>query len=124
MTPPRSASGRTAPSADRSLQRTSGTTSKARPAFLVCQGPQGDSGLADAFYATAYYNLGNTNEGAVVTVACDPDSTNYTAIAGGVQVLGLREGSDSRNTPVSSSFPGPMNGDAIVLSRELGDRMG
>ncbi len=47
----------------------------------------------------------------MVTVACDPDSTNYTAIAGGVQVLGLGDGADSRNTPVSSSFPGRMNWD-------------
>ena len=31
------------------------------------------------------------------------------AISGGVQVLGLEEGANDRNTPVSSSFPGRMD---------------
>src|SRR5688572_1423561 len=59
------------------------------------QGPKGDKGadgtdgLLGAFYATAYYNAGDTNAGAIATVACDSDSTAFTAIAGGVQVLGL-----------------------------------
>src|SRR5262245_14401550 len=38
-----------------------------------------------AFYATANYDVGDTNAGAIATVACDPTSTDYTAIAGGVQ---------------------------------------
>jgi hypothetical protein len=78
------------------------------------QGPKGDkgeSGLLDAFYAVAYYNAGNTNAGAIASVACDadPTQTGYTAIAGGAQVTGLDAGANSRNTPVSSSFPGRMD---------------
>ena len=44
-------------------------------------------------------------------MACDADTTktNYVAISGGVQVLGLDAGANSRNTPVSSSFPGRMD---------------
>ena len=44
-------------------------------------------------------------------MACDadPTKTNYVAISGGVQVLGLDAGANSRNTPVSSSFPGRMD---------------
>jgi len=75
------------------------------------KGDKGDSGLTGAFYATAFYNAGNTNAGAIATVACDadPEKTDYVAISGGVQVLGLDEGANSRNTPVSSSFPGRMD---------------
>ena len=73
------------------------------------KGDKGDSGLTGAFYATAFYNAGNTNAGAIATVACDAAKTDYVAISGGVQVLGLDEGANSRNTPVSSSFPGRMD---------------
>ena len=78
------------------------------------QGPKGDkgiSGLEGAFYATAFYNAGNTNAGAIATVACnaDPAKTDYVAISGGVQVLGLGDGANNRNTPVSSSFAGRMD---------------
>ncbi len=75
------------------------------------KGDKGDSGLTGAFYATAFYNAGDTNAGAIATVACDADpaKTNYVAISGGVQVLGLDAGANSRNTPVSSSFPGRMD---------------
>ncbi len=76
------------------------------------QGPKGEKGDAaflGAFYAAAFYNVGDTNAGAIATVACDPNSQNFTAIAGGVQVLGLGAGAESRNTPVSSSFPGRMD---------------
>ena len=82
------------------------------------QGPKGDkgaNGLLGAFYATAFYNVGDTNAGAIATVACDPTSTAFTAISGGVQVLGIGdtqgeiEAANSRNTPVSSSFPGRMD---------------
>jgi hypothetical protein len=72
-------------------------------------GKDGKDGLAGAFYATAYYNAGDTNAGAIATVACDPTSTAFTAIAGGVQVTGLDAGANARNTPVSSSFPGRMD---------------
>ena len=73
------------------------------------QGEKGDSGLEGAFYAVAYYNAGNTNAGAIATVACSTDSTDYVAVAGGVQTLGLDENANNRNTPVSSSFPGRMD---------------
>ena len=75
------------------------------------KGDKGDSGLTGAFYATAFYNAGDTNAGAIATVACDADpaKTDYVAISGGVQVLGLDAGANSRNTPVSSSFPGRMD---------------
>ncbi len=73
------------------------------------QGPKGNSGLTGAFYATAFYNAGDTNAGAIATVACDATKTDYVAIAGGVQVLGLDADANSRNTPVSSSFPGRMD---------------
>jgi hypothetical protein len=74
-------------------------------------GKDGKDGLAGAFYATAYYNAGDTNAGAIATVACDATSTAFTAIAGGVQVTGLDAGANARNTPVSSSFPGRMDWD-------------
>jgi hypothetical protein len=84
------------------------------------QGPKGDkgaNGLLGAFYATAFYNVGDTNAGAIATVACSSTSTAYTALSGGVQVLGIGDNqteidaANSRNTPVSSSFPGRMNWD-------------
>lgn len=74
------------------------------------QGPKGDtgdSGVLGAYYAVAFYNAGDTNAGAVATVACK--ATTDVAISGGVQVLGIEEGANSRNTPVSSSFPGRMD---------------
>ena len=73
------------------------------------KGDKGDSGLTGAFYATAFYNAGNTNAGAIASVACYAEKTDYIAISGGVQVLGLGEGANTRNTPVSSSFPGRMD---------------
>ena len=79
------------------------------------KGDKGANGLLGAFYATAFYNVGDTNAGAIATVACDPTSTAFTAISGGVQVLGIGdtqgeiEAANSRNTPVSSSFPGRMD---------------
>jgi len=70
-------------------------------------GKDGKDGLSDAYYAVAFYNAGDTNAGAIATVACK--STTDTALAGGVQVLGLDADANSRNTPVSSSFPGRMD---------------
>lgn len=67
-------------------------------------GKNGKSGLAGAYYATATYNVGDTNGGAIATVACQSQSD--TAIAGGVQTLGLDGGSPAT---VSSSFPGRMD---------------
>ena len=34
------------------------------------QGPKGDNAYENAYYAVAFYNAGNTNEGAIATVAC------------------------------------------------------
>jgi len=79
------------------------------------KGDKGANGLLGAFYATAFYNAGDTNAGAIATVACDPTSTAFTAISGGVQVLGIGDtqgeidAANARNTPVSSSFPGRMD---------------
>ena len=71
------------------------------------KGAAGDSYLKNAYYAVAYYDAGDTNSGAIATVACN--NTTDTAISGGVQVLGLDADANSRNTPVSSSFPGRMD---------------
>jgi hypothetical protein len=73
------------------------------------KGPKGDSDLAGAYYAVAYYGKGDTNAGAIATVACKAQGD--TAISGGVQVTGIDAGANSRNTPVSSSFPGRMDWD-------------
>jgi hypothetical protein len=74
------------------------------------KGEKGLSGLEGAFYAVAKYNAGNTNAGAIATVACDSDTTktDYTAIAGGVQTVGTND-TNAYNTPVASSFPGRMD---------------
>ena len=66
-----------------------------------------DSFLNDAYYAKAVYDVGDTNAGAIATVACKAETD--VAISGGVQTLGLDAEANSRNTPVSSSFPGRMD---------------
>jgi hypothetical protein len=77
------------------------------------RGPEGDSYLADAYYSVAFYDVGDTNAGAIATVACKEQTD--TAISGGVQVTGIGDTPDEisaanqRNTPVSSSFPGRMD---------------
>jgi collagen triple helix repeat protein len=71
------------------------------------RGPKGDTGLAGAYYSVAFYDVGDTNAGAIATVACKEQTD--TAISGGVQTVGLDEGANQRNTPVSSSFPGRMD---------------
>lgn len=75
-------------------------------------GAAGASGLADAYYSVAKYDKGDTNGGAIATVACQ--KTTDVAISGGVQTIGLLKGDDntadnSNNVPVSSSFPGRMD---------------
>jgi hypothetical protein len=70
-------------------------------------GPKGDSGLTGAFYATATYNAGDTNQGAIATVACDAESADFTALAGGVQEIGV----GGKNAAVGASFPGRMDWD-------------
>lgn len=74
------------------------------------QGPKGATGdavMSGAYYSVAYYDVGNTNAGAIATVACSAETD--TAISGGVQTVGLDATANSRNTPVSSSFPGRMD---------------
>jgi hypothetical protein len=70
-------------------------------------GPAGASGLAGAYYSVAKYNVGDTNGGAIATVACK--STTDVAISGGVQTLALGTNGIGNNVPVSSSFPGRMD---------------
>jgi hypothetical protein len=70
-------------------------------------GKDGVSPMLGAYYAVAFYDVGDTNAGAIATVACS--AITDTAISGGVQILGLDATANSRNTPVSSSFPGRMD---------------
>jgi hypothetical protein len=65
-------------------------------------GAQGDSYLAGAYYSVAYYDLGDTNGGAIATVACK--QTTDTAISGGVSVDDY-----TKAVPVGQSFPGRMD---------------
>lgn len=58
--------------------------------------------LGNAYYSVAYYDNGDTNAGAIATVACKKETD--TAISGGVLVT-----DPAKNTPVSSSFPGRMD---------------
>ena len=67
------------------------------------QGIPGRTGLSDAYYSVAYYDKGDTNGGAIATVACK--SQDDTAISGGVQMIGL----GGKNVAVGSSFPGRMD---------------
>jgi collagen triple helix repeat protein len=69
------------------------------------QGPKGDTGdsyLSGAYYAVAYYDVGDTNAGAIATVACSSQSD--TAISGGVSIDDA-----TKNVPVGQSFPGRMD---------------
>ena len=70
-------------------------------------GKDGNAALAGAYYSVAFYDVGDTNAGAIATVACKAQTD--TAISGGVQTLGLDADANSRNTPVSSSFVGRMD---------------
>jgi hypothetical protein len=77
------------------------------------QGPKGDKGdagapgdsyLRGAYYSVAYYNVGDTNGGALATVACKAQTD--TAISGGVSTDDF-----NKTVPVGQSFPGRMNWD-------------
>lgn len=63
--------------------------------------------IGAAYYAVAFYDVGDTNAGAIATVACVKETD--VAISGGVQTVGLDATANSRNTPVNSSFPGRMD---------------
>ena len=75
-------------------------------------GAAGDSYLHGAYYSVANYDVGDTNGGAVATVACKAQSD--TAISGGVQTLDAGTNGLQNNVPVSSSFPGRMDWDGSV----------
>ena len=97
-------------SSEAALKGQKGDTGPAGPQGIpgpVGPASPGDTGLAGAYYSVAFYNAGDTNAGAIATVACK--ATTDVAISGGVQVLGLDADANSRNTPVSSSFPGRMD---------------
>jgi len=80
-----------------------------KPGTNGTDGEDGHDGVFGAYYSQAFYNVGDTNAGAIATVACS--NVTDVALSGGVEVLGLDAGANSRNTPVSSSFPGRMNWD-------------
>lgn len=65
-------------------------------------GAAGDNELAGAYWAYAYYDVGDTNGGAIATVACTNQTD--TAIAGGVSVDDY-----TKDVPVGQSFPGRMD---------------
>jgi hypothetical protein len=75
-------------------------------------GKDGKDGVAGLYYVTAKYGTDSdnvpsvsVNEGAIATVACN--SVADTAVAGGVQTLGL----GGHPAAVASSFPGRMDWD-------------
>jgi hypothetical protein len=65
-------------------------------------GQNGDSYLQGAYYSVAYYDVGNTNGGAIATVACKAQTD--TAISGGVSTDNYL-----KTVPVGQSFPGRMD---------------
>ena len=67
-------------------------------------GAPGDSYMHGAYYSVAYYDKGDTNGGALATVACKAQSD--TAISGGVSTDDFM-----KTVPVGQSFPGRMNWD-------------
>ena len=66
------------------------------------KGDKGDSHLDGAYYSVAYYDKGDTNGGAIATVACN--SPTDTAISGGVSTDDYL-----KTVPVGQSFPGRMD---------------
>jgi hypothetical protein len=65
-------------------------------------GQKGDSYLTGAYYSVAYYDKGDTNGGAIATVACKAPTD--TAISGGVSTDDY-----TKTVPVGQSFPGRMD---------------
>jgi hypothetical protein len=65
-------------------------------------GQNGDSYLQGAYYSVAYYDKGDTNGGAIATVACKAPTD--TAISGGVSTDDY-----TKTVPVGQSFPGRMD---------------
>lgn len=76
---------------------------KGAPGLTGPKGAKGDSGLLGAYYAVAKYDVGDTNGGAIATVACQAETD--VAISGGVQTA-----SDyTKTVAVGQSFPGRMD---------------
>jgi hypothetical protein len=96
------------PGARKALHGANGAKGDTGPAGA--QGPKGDKGfkgdsyLNGAYYSVAYYDKGNTNGGAIATVACKAQAD--TAISGGVSTDDFM-----KTVPVGQSFPGRMNWD-------------
>ena len=65
-------------------------------------GAAGDSYLHGAYYSVAYYDKGDTNGGAIATVACKAQTD--TAISGGVSTHDY-----TKTVPVGQSLPGRMD---------------
>lgn len=65
-------------------------------------GAAGDSYLHGAYYSVAYYDKGDTNGGAIATVACKAQTD--TAISGGVSTDAY-----TKTVPVGQSLPGRMD---------------
>jgi hypothetical protein len=65
-------------------------------------GAAGDSYLDGAYYSVGYYDVGNTNGGAIATVACKAQTD--TAISGGVSTDDY-----TKSVPVGQSLPGRMD---------------
>lgn len=73
-------------------------------------GPKGDKGdtgdavMAGSYYAIAYYNVGDTNGGAIASVGCKAETD--TAISGGTSTDDY-----TKTVAVGQSFPGRMDWD-------------
>ena len=67
-------------------------------------GAAGDSYLHGAYYSVAYYDKGDTNGGAIATVACKAQTD--TAISGGVSTEDYH-----KTVPVGQTLPGRMDWD-------------
>ncbi len=98
---PQGAAGAQGPAGPRGARGSAGAPGATGPA-----GPAGATGLTGAYYSVAKYDVGDTNGGAIATVACKGTDV---AISGGVQTLALGANGISNNVPVSSSFPGRMD---------------
>lgn len=93
------AKGDTGPAGAQGPKGTAGPQGQQGP-----KGAKGDSYMDGAYYSIAYYDKGDTNGGAIATVACKAQTD--TAISGGVSTDDYM-----KTVPVGQSFPGRMNWD-------------
>lgn len=105
---PRGLPGATGATGSQGQQGKTGATGEGAPGPTGATGAtgpagvKGDSYLTGAYYAVAHYDVGDTNAGAIATVACSKQSD--TAISGGVSVDDY-----TKTVPVGQSFPGRMD---------------